>query len=157
MYRKNVRRINGLLVIGAKSKLINWRLHLRVITFGTYDVFHIGHLNLLKRARAFGDELYVGVSSDQMNFKKKSKTPIYPQQERMAIVANLRCVDHVFLEESMEQKRDYIAQNKADILVMGDDWAGRFDEFNDICEVIYLPRTQGISTTETIEKIRRYE
>jgi len=130
---------------------------LRIITFGTYDVFHIGHLNLLKRARAFGDELYVGVSSDQMNFTKKSKTPIYPQQERMEIVANLRCVDHVFLEESMEKKRDYIAQNKADILVMGDDWAGRFDEFKDICEVIYLPRTQGISTTETIEKIRRYE
>ena len=75
----------------------------------------------------------------------------------MEIVANLRCVDHVFLEESMEKKRDYIAQNKADILVMGDDWAGRFDEFKDICEVIYLPRTQGISTTETIERIRRYE
>lgn len=130
---------------------------MRIITFGTYDVFHIGHLNLLKRARAFGDELYVGVSSDQMNFTKKSKTPIYPQQERMEIVANLRCVDHVFLEESMDKKRDYIAQNKADMLVMGDDWAGRFDEFNDICEVIYLPRTQGISTTETIEKIRRYE
>ena len=130
---------------------------MRIITFGTYDVFHIGHLNLLKRARAFGDELYVGVSSDQMNFTKKSKTPIYPQQERMEIVANLRCVDHVFLEESMDKKRDYIAQNKADMLVMGNDWAGRFDEFNDICEVIYLPRTQGISTTETIEKIRRYE
>ena len=75
----------------------------------------------------------------------------------MQIVAALKCVDDTFLEESMEQKRQYLTENRADILVMGDDWVGRFDEFKDICEVVYLPRTLGVSTTETIEKIRRYE
>ena len=92
-----------------------------------------------------------------MNFKKKRRWPIYPENERMQIVAALTCVDNTFLEESMELKRQYLTDNRADILVMGDDWAGRFDEFKDICEVIYLPRTVGISTTETIENIRRYE
>ena len=82
---------------------------------------------------------------------------VYPEQERMEIVANLRDVDGVFLEESMALKRQYLKENKADLLVMGDDWADKFDEFNDICRVVYLPRTVGISTTETIQKIRRYE
>jgi glycerol-3-phosphate cytidylyltransferase len=130
---------------------------MRVLTFGTFDVFHIGHLRLLLRAKELGSTLIVGVSSDDMNFKKKRRLPIYPENERMEIVAALNCVDNTFLEESMEQKRQYLTDNRADILVMGDDWAGRFDEFKDICEVIYLPRTVGISTTETIENIRRYE
>ena len=130
---------------------------MRVVTFGTFDVFHIGHLRLLLRAKELGSTLIVGVSSDAMNFKKKRRWPIYPENERMQIVAALTCVDNTFLEESMEQKRQYLTDNRADILVMGDDWAGKFDEFKDICEVIYLPRTVGISTTETIENIRRYE
>lgn len=130
---------------------------MRVVTFGTFDVFHIGHLRLLLRAKELGSTLIVGVSSDAMNFKKKRRWPIYPENERMQIVAALTCVDNTFLEELMEQKRQYLTDNRADILVMGDDWAGRFDEFKDICEVIYLPRTVGISTTETIENIRRYE
>ena len=130
---------------------------MRVVTFGTFDVFHIGHLRLLLRAKELGSTLIVGVSSDAMNFKKKRRWPIYPENERMQIVAALTCVDNTFLEESMEQKRQYLTDNRADILVMGDDWAGRFDEFKYICEVIYLPRTVGISTTETIENIRRYE
>lgn len=130
---------------------------LRVLTFGTFDVFHIGHLRLLERAKGLGTKLIVGVSSDQMNFKKKGRFPIYTQDERMDIVAALSCVDNVFLEESMEKKRQYLLENKADVLVMGDDWEGRFDEFNDICKVIYLARTFGISTTQTIEKIRKYE
>lgn len=128
-----------------------------VLTFGTYDVFHIGHLRLLQRAREFGTKLIVGVSSDQMNFDKKGRYPVYPQGERMDIVAALSCVDNVFLEESMEKKRQYLLDNKADVLVMGDDWVGRFDEFSDICKVIYLPRTYGVSTTQTIDKIRKYE
>ena len=130
---------------------------MRVVTFGTFDVFHIGHLRLLLRAKELGSTLIVGVSSDAMNFKKKRRWPIYPENERMQIVAALTWVENTFLEESMEQKRQYLTDNRADILVMGDDWAGRFDEFKDICEVIYLPRTVGISTTETIENIRRYE
>jgi glycerol-3-phosphate cytidylyltransferase-like family protein len=75
----------------------------------------------------------------------------------MEIIANLRDVNGVFLEESMASKRQYLTEHKADFLAMGDDWAGKFDEFNDICQVVYLPRTVGISTTETIQKIRRYE
>ena len=130
---------------------------MRVLTFGTFDVFHIGHLRILLRAKELGSTLIVGVSSDDMNFKKKKRLPIYPENERMQIVAALKCVDDTFLEESMEQKRQYLIENRADILVMGDDWVGRFDEFKDICEVVYLPRTVGVSTTETIEKIRRYE
>lgn len=127
---------------------------LRVLTFGTFDVFHIGHLRILERARSFGDELLVGVSTDQMNFDKKGRYPVYSEEERMAIVAALRCVDGVFPEESLALKRSYLLEHRADVLVMGDDWAGRFDEFSDICEVRYLPRTPSVSTTAIIEKIR---
>lgn len=127
----------------------------RVITFGTFDVFHVGHLHLLERARAMGKELIVGVSTDALNISKKGRPPVFPQEERVRIVRALRCVDDVFLEESLEQKRDYLLHHRADILAMGDDWKGRFDEFSDICEVVYLERTPAISTTAVIEKIRR--
>jgi glycerol-3-phosphate cytidylyltransferase len=125
-----------------------------VITFGTYDVFHVGHLRILERARDFGDRLLVGVSTDQMNFDKKGRYPVYSQEERMEIIRSMRSVDDVFLEESLALKRHYLLEYRADVLVMGDDWAGRFDEFKDICRVEYLPRTPSISTTEVIEKIR---
>lgn len=127
---------------------------MRVITFGTFDVFHVGHVNILERSRALGSELYVGVSSDALNMSKKGRYPIYSEEDRMRIVSALSCVDFVFSEESLEKKREYILEYKADILVMGDDWAGRFDEFRDICEVKYLPRTPSISTTEIIEIVR---
>lgn len=126
----------------------------RVITFGTFDVFHIGHLRLLERARALGDHLSVGVSTDALNLRKKGRAPIYPQEERMRIVGALKVVDVIFLEESLESKRDYLREQRANVLVMGDDWRGRFDEFQDLCEVVYLERTPAISTTATIEKIR---
>ncbi len=124
-----------------------------VITFGTFDVFHVGHLRVIERAAALGDRLVVGVSADALNEKKKGRRPVFSQAERLEIVASLKAVDEVFVEESLEQKRDYILEHKADILVMGDDWSGKFDEFSDICEVHYLPRTPSISTTELIEKI----
>jgi glycerol-3-phosphate cytidylyltransferase len=124
-----------------------------VITFGTFDVFHVGHLRVLERARAFGDRLVVGVSADALNLRKKDRLPVFSEAERLEIVAALRCVDEVFVEESLEQKRDYILEHSADVLVMGDDWAGKFDEFNDVCRVEYLPRTPAISTTALIEKI----
>ena len=124
-----------------------------VLTFGTFDVFHVGHLRILERAASLGDRLVVGVSADELNLRKKGRTPVFSQAERLAIVNALKVVDDVFVEESLEQKRDYILQHQADVLVMGDDWAGRFDEFNDICEVVYLPRTPAISTTALIEKI----
>jgi len=126
----------------------------RIITFGTFDVFHVGHLRLLERARALGDHLTVGVSTDALNLAKKGRKPVYAEDERMRIVQALKVVDAVFREESLERKRDYLVEHRAHVLVMGDDWAGSFDEFRDICEVVYLERTPAISTTATIEKIR---
>ena len=124
-----------------------------VITFGTFDVFHVGHIRVLQRAAALGDRLVVGVSADALNIAKKGRPPVYTQDERMEIVASLRVVDEVFVEESLEQKRDYIVEHGADVLVMGDDWAGKFDWVSDVCEVIYLPRTPSVSTTAIIEHI----
>jgi len=125
-----------------------------VITFGTFDLLHVGHVRLLTRAKQLGDILYVGVSSDLLNFEKKNKYPEFPQAERMEIISMLKCVDGVFLEESLEKKSQYIAQNEASLLVMGDDWLGKFDDLSHTCEVIYLPRTPSISTTAIIEKVR---
>jgi glycerol-3-phosphate cytidylyltransferase len=124
-----------------------------VITFGTFDVFHVGHIRVLQRAAALGDRLVVGVSADELNIAKKGRAPVYTQDERMEIVASLRVVDEVFVEESLEQKRDYIVEHEADVLVMGDDWAGKFDWVSDVCEVVYLPRTPSVSTTGIIEHI----
>ena len=124
-----------------------------VITFGTFDVLHVGHIRVLQRAAALGDRLVVGVSADELNISKKGRAPVFSQEERLEIVGSLKMVDEVFVEESLELKRDYIEQFHGDVLVMGDDWAGRFDEFGDICEVVYLPRTPAISTTALIEKI----
>lgn len=124
-----------------------------VLTFGTYDVFHVGHLRLLERAAALGDRLVVGVSADALNVAKKGRRPVFSQDERMEIVAALKCVQEVFVEESLEQKRDYLVEHHADVLAMGDDWEGRFDEFGDLVEVVYFPRTPSVSTTEVIEHI----
>lgn len=125
-----------------------------IITFGTFDVFHVGHLNILRRAKSFGDRLIVGVSSDALNFKKKERYPIYTEQERLSIIEGIRYVDQVFLEESLELKADYINTYRADVLVMGDDWLGRFDYLSPLVDVIYLERTPSISTTSVIEVIK---
>ncbi len=124
-----------------------------VITFGTFDVFHVGHVRVLNRAAALGDRLVVGVSSDALNFAKKERYPVFSQDERLEIVANVKVVDAVFVEESLERKRDYVVQHQADVLVMGDDWAGKFDFLSDVCEVVYLTRTPSVSTTAIIEHI----
>ena len=126
----------------------------RVITFGTFDVFHIGHVNILERAKEEGGYLIVGLSSDELNFSKKQRYPVYPQAQRMKIIESLRFVDEVFIEESLDLKAQYIQQFNADILVMGDDWVGKFDEMKQYCEVKYLPRTPSISTTEIIEVVK---
>ncbi|NOU62182.1 adenylyltransferase/cytidyltransferase family protein [Marinifilum caeruleilacunae] len=126
----------------------------KVITFGTFDLFHIGHLRILERAREYGDYLIVGVSTDALNFSKKQKNPIYNQEDRKKIIHALKVVDEVFDEESLELKGEYIKKHKADVLVMGNDWEGKFDEFKEICEVVYLERTPSISTTEIIEIIK---
>jgi glycerol-3-phosphate cytidylyltransferase len=128
-----------------------------VLTFGTFDLFHIGHVRILARASELGERLVVGVSTDELNRSKKGRYPVYPQHERLEIVRALRFVDDVFLEESLERKRDYLVEWEADVLVMGDDWRGRMDEFADICEVRYLPRTENISTTEVESFIQTRE
>ena len=125
----------------------------KIITFGTFDLLHVGHINILNRASSYGDYLIVGISSDKLNLKKKQKYPIYNENDRMKIINSLKVVNDVFLEESLEQKRDYIKKYNADILIMGDDWKGKFDNLNDICKVIYLPRTKEISTTTFIDDI----
>jgi glycerol-3-phosphate cytidylyltransferase len=124
-----------------------------VITFGTFDVFHVGHVRMLNRARELGDRLVVGVSADELNVRKKGRAPVFTQDERREIVANVKAVDAVFVEESLELKRQYVLEHEAAVLVMGDDWAGRFDELSDVCEVVYLPRTPSVSTTALIEHI----
>lgn len=126
-----------------------------VITFGTFDVFHVGHVRILQRARSLGSKLVVGVSSDQLNIAKKGRPPVYDQAERIEIISSLKYVDEVFVEDSLELKREYILKYKANMLVMGDDWAGKFDGMNDVCQVVYLPRTPSISTTATIDLIKK--
>ncbi len=130
------------------------RIQLRIITFGTFDVFHVGHVNILERARQQGDHLIVGVSSDALNFSKKGRRPIYSQEDRLHILSAMGCVDQVFVEESLELKQQYILDYKADMLVMGDDWQGQFDHLKSVCQVRYFPRTPSISTTETIEVVK---
>jgi glycerol-3-phosphate cytidylyltransferase len=125
-----------------------------VVTFGTFDIFHVGHLRLLEKARAMGTHLIVGVSTDKLNFDKKGRYPVYSEDERKEIILSLKCVDSIFDEVSLEQKSEYLERYSADILVMGDDWEGKFDIYREICKVVYFQRTPAISTTEVIEKIR---
>lgn len=126
----------------------------RIITFGTFDLFHLGHVNVLKRARALGDWLVVGVSSDELNARKKGRKPYFSLEERLAIVGDSRVVDEVFVEDALELKGDYIQQYRANVLVMGDDWKGRFDQFSTLCDVVYLTRTPEISSTQIITVVR---
>ena len=119
----------------------------KVLTYGTFDLFHIGHLNLLRRAKALGDYLIVAVSSDEFNAIKGKKCAI-PDYERMAIVEAIKYVDEVIPEHNWDQKIDDVKKYDIDVFVMGSDWEGKFDFLKDYCEVVYLPRTQGISTTE---------
>ncbi|MGH8506142.1 MAG: adenylyltransferase/cytidyltransferase family protein [Stenotrophobium sp.] len=127
----------------------------RVITFGTFDIFHVGHLRILERARELGEYLIVGVSSDELNESKKGRRPVYSLTERCRILQALRVVDEVFVEHTLEAKREYIIEHNAGVLVMGDDWRGRFDAFADLCKVVYLERTPSISTSAIIEKIKQ--
>ena len=127
-----------------------------IITFGTFDLLHIGHINMLNKCKKYGDKLIVGVSSDNLNLKKKNRYPIFKQQDRINIIKNIKCVDEVFLEESLEKKEEYIRNHKADIFIIGDDWKGKFDNMNSVCKVIYLSRTKNISTTDIISSIKSY-
>lgn len=118
----------------------------KIITYGTYDLLHIGHINLLKRAKALGDYLIVGLSTDEFN-KIKNKDCFLPYEQRKAVLEAIQYVDEVIPEKNWEQKVNDIKKYKADIFVMGDDWKGKFDELKKYCEVVYLERTKNISTT----------
>ena len=124
-----------------------------VLTYGTFDLFHPGHVQLLRRARSLGTRLVVGLSTDEFN-ALKGKQSVMSFEDRKSVLEACRYVDEVFLEESLERKREYIERYRADILVMGDDWQGKFDGFSDICKVVYLPRTPSISTTSIIEVVK---
>lgn len=119
-----------------------------IITYGTYDLLHIGHINLLQRARALGDRLIVAISTDEFNANMKSKYCIQPYAERKLILESLMFVDLVIPEENWEQKISDVKKYAVDVFVMGHDWTGKFDFLQDHCEVVYLPRTEGVSTTE---------
>ena len=125
----------------------------KVITYGTFDLLHVGHLNLLKRAKAMGDYLVVAISSDAFN-AGKNKQAYYSFEDRKTILESVRYVDEVIAEDTWEQKIDDIKQHDIDIFVMGDDWSGKFDFLKDHCDVVYLPRTEGISTTQIKDDLK---
>lgn len=119
----------------------------RVITYGTFDLFHYGHLRLLERAKALGDYLIVAVSTDEFN-AVKNKSCAYPYEERAEIVKAIKHVDKVIPENTWEQKIIDIKENNIDVFVIGDDWKCKFDFLREFCEVVYLERTPDISSTE---------
>ncbi len=130
-----------------------------VITYGTFDLFHVGHVRLLKRLSELGDRLVVGVSSDEFNLSK-GKSSFFSYEERAEILLASKYVDEVFPEYNWEQKKEDIVKYKADIFAMGNDWEGKFDELSEACKVIYLPRTKSISTTDikkTLSSLNRSE
>lgn len=120
----------------------------KVITYGTFDLLHYGHINLLRRAKEYGDYLIVALSTDEFNWSQKQKKSYFPYQQRKLLLEAIRYVDLVIPEESWEQKIADIQQYKVDTFVMGDDWKGKFDFLKDYCEVVYLSRTPEISTTQ---------
>ncbi len=126
-----------------------------VLTYGTFDMFHIGHLKLLQRLSKLGDELIVAVSSDEFNMLK-DKTVLIPYEQRAEIVANIKCVDKVISEKNWEQKIDDIKKYNVDIFAMGDDWEGKFDFLKEHCEVVYLERTKDISTTQLKKSLTNF-
>ena len=127
----------------------------RIITYGTFDMFHIGHLKLLQRLSKLGDELIVAVSSDEFN-KLKNKTVLIPYEQRAEIVQNIKCVTKVIPEENWEQKIDDIKKYDVDIFAMGNDWEGEFDFLKEHCEVVYLERTKDISTTQLKKSLTNF-
>lgn len=130
----------------------------RILTYGTFDLLHYGHINLLKRAKALGDYLVVAVSTDSFN-ELKGKKAYHNYETRKMMLEAVRYVDLVIPEENWEQKIDDVKKYDIDIVVMGSDWAGsdRFDYLKDYCEVVYLPRTEGVSTTKIKEELKLQE
>jgi glycerol-3-phosphate cytidylyltransferase len=125
----------------------------RVITYGTFDVLHFGHINLLRRAKQLGDYLIVGLSTDDFNLSK-NKEFYYNYEQRKSIIEACRYVDLVIPENDWAQKTDDIQKYEIDVFVMGDDWKGKFDFLKSYCEVVYLPRTPDVSSTQTKDYLK---
>ena len=124
-----------------------------VLTYGTYDLLHHGHVNLLERASALGDSLIVGLSTDEFNDKKGKKAALTYEQRKF-VLESIKYVNTVIPENDWEQKIQDVKNHNIDIFVMGDDWKGKFDFLEEHCEVVYLPRTEGISTTQIKEVVK---
>ena len=130
----------------------------RVLTYGTYDLLHYGHINLLKRAKELGDYLIVGLSTDEFN-EIKGKKAYHNYETRKLMLEAVRYVDLVIPEENWEQKINDVKKYEADIVVMGSDWekSDKFDYLKEYCQVIFLPRTEGISTTKIKQELNLEE
>lgn len=130
----------------------------RILTYGTYDLLHYGHIRLLKRARALGDYLIVAISTEEFN-AVKGKKAYHNYETRKEMLEAIRYVDLVIPENNWDQKREDVLKYHADVVVMGSDWVGheKFENLKDICEVVYLDRTEGISTTKIKEELHLSE
>ena len=127
---------------------------IRILTYGTFDLLHVGHVRLLKRAKEMGDQLIVGVSTDEFN-EIKGKNAINSYQDRKEILESVKYVDLVIPENNWNQKIDDVITMKIEVFVIGDDWAGEFDFLKEYCDVVYLSRTEDISTTQIKEIVQR--
>lgn len=128
----------------------------RVITYGTFDLLHYGHINLLRRVKAMGDYLIVGLSTDEFNWNEKHKKCYFDYEKRKQLLEAVRYVDLVIREENWNQKRNDVHEYHADVFAIGDDWEGKFDFLKEEgCEVVYLPRTPEISTTQIKKDLNR--
>ncbi|MEY2302264.1 glycerol-3-phosphate cytidylyltransferase [Bacillus tropicus] len=125
----------------------------KVITYGTFDLLHYGHINILKRAKELGEYLVVAISTDQFN-ELKGKKSYFSYEKRRLMLESIKYVDEVIPEENWEQKKIDVINHDIDIFVMGDDWQGEFDFLKEYCKVVYLPRTEGVSTTKIKKELQ---
>ena len=127
----------------------------KIITYGTFDLLHYGHIQLLRRAKELGDYLIVALSTDEFNLNQKNKVCYFSYEQRKLLLEAIRYVDLVIPENNWEQKVSDVQELKVDTFVMGDDWKGHFDFLKDYCEVVYLPRTPEISTTQIKKDLKQ--
>lgn len=129
----------------------------KVITYGTFDLLHYGHINLLRRAKALGDYLIVALSTDEFNWNEKQKKCYFTYEQRKQLLESIRYVDLVIPEENWAQKTSDVKEFRVDTFVMGNDWEGKFDFLKEYCEVVYLERTPEISTTQIKSELKSEE